>query len=139
MKDRVDSDQSDHCVQDEIHHHQNHGDTDGLFEAFDKAGLLENVKHSNDLDKPRFVPRVLFDGADSIGALKQYGVLNSGDAATLGIGAMSDARWKDFFDEIFGAGTGNSTRGQSRDGRRVPPGSHEEAERVRNGTTIRGR
>ena len=40
----------------------------GLFEAFDKAGLLENVKHSNDLDKPRFVPRVLFDGADSIGA-----------------------------------------------------------------------
>jgi hypothetical protein len=40
----------------------------GLFEAFTKAGLIDNVKHSNDLDRPRFVPRVLFDGADSIGA-----------------------------------------------------------------------
>jgi mono/diheme cytochrome c family protein len=44
----------------------------GLWEAFDKTGLLERVKHSNnsqdDFDKHRYVPRVLFDGADSIGA-----------------------------------------------------------------------
>jgi mono/diheme cytochrome c family protein len=40
----------------------------GLWQALDKGGLLDQVKHSNDVDKPRFVPRVLFDGADSIGA-----------------------------------------------------------------------
>ena len=28
----------------------------------------------------------------------------SGDAKTLGIGAMSDARWKDFFDTMTKAG-----------------------------------
>ena len=39
-----------------------------LFDAFEKAGLIDNVKHSNDLDRNRYVPRVLFDGADSIGA-----------------------------------------------------------------------
>lgn len=43
-----------------------------LWKAFDKAGLLDRVKHSNnasdDVDKFRYVPRVLFDGADSIGA-----------------------------------------------------------------------
>ena len=42
----------------------------GLWEAFGKAGLLDRVKASNTDSKidPRYVPRVLFDGADSIGA-----------------------------------------------------------------------
>jgi NitT/TauT family transport system substrate-binding protein len=31
-------------------------------------------------------------------AMKDYGVVDSGDAKMLGIGAMSDARWKRFFD-----------------------------------------
>jgi NitT/TauT family transport system substrate-binding protein len=30
-------------------------------------------------------------------ALKAHGILTSGDAARLGIGAMSDLRWDDFF------------------------------------------
>jgi NitT/TauT family transport system substrate-binding protein len=41
---------------------------------------------------------------ESIGALKQYGILTSGDAATLGIGAMTATRWKDFFDTMVQAG-----------------------------------
>ena len=40
----------------------------------------------------------------SIGALKENGILTSGDAKTLGIGAMTDARWKDFFDTLVQAG-----------------------------------
>jgi mono/diheme cytochrome c family protein len=39
-----------------------------LWDVFEKNGLLDRVKGSNDVDKPRYVPRVLFDGADSIGA-----------------------------------------------------------------------
>jgi NitT/TauT family transport system substrate-binding protein len=41
---------------------------------------------------------------DSIKALKDYGLVDSGDAKTLGIGAMTDARWKDFFDAMVQAG-----------------------------------
>jgi NitT/TauT family transport system substrate-binding protein len=48
--------------------------------------------------------------AFSVAEMKEYGVVDSGDALTLGIGAMTDARWKDFFDEMVevgmvGAGT----------------------------------
>ena len=32
------------------------------------------------------------------------GLLESGDAKTLGIGAMTDARWKEFFDTMVKAG-----------------------------------
>jgi NitT/TauT family transport system substrate-binding protein len=42
--------------------------------------------------------------AYSIGAMKRYGVVDSGDALRLGIGAMTDARWKDFFDKMAEAG-----------------------------------
>ncbi|HYA04973.1 MAG TPA: ABC transporter substrate-binding protein [Xanthobacteraceae bacterium] len=42
--------------------------------------------------------------AYSVGAIKQYGIVDSGDAATLGIGAMTDARMKNFFDEMLRAG-----------------------------------
>jgi len=40
---------------------------------------------------------------DSIKALKDYGIVDSGDASTLGIGATTDARWKDFFDTMVQA------------------------------------
>src|SRR5208283_3858163 len=38
--------------------------------------------------------------AFSIATLKEKGIVDSGDALTLGIGAMTDARWKDFFDKM---------------------------------------
>jgi NitT/TauT family transport system substrate-binding protein len=37
-------------------------------------------------------------------AMKRHGIVVSGDALTLGIGAMTDARWKDFFDTMAKAG-----------------------------------
>jgi len=36
--------------------------------------------------------------------LKQRGIVDSGDALTLGIGAMTDARWQDFFRTMSGQG-----------------------------------
>ena len=35
--------------------------------------------------------------AFSIEAMKEYGIVDSGDALTMGIGAMTDARWESFF------------------------------------------
>jgi NitT/TauT family transport system substrate-binding protein len=40
--------------------------------------------------------------ADAIVKMKRYGIVSSGDAASGGIGAMSDARWKLFFDTMSG-------------------------------------
>ena len=42
--------------------------------------------------------------AYSVAKLKAYGVVNSGDALKLGIGAMTDARVKAFFDEMVKVG-----------------------------------
>jgi NitT/TauT family transport system substrate-binding protein len=42
--------------------------------------------------------------AYSIKAMKEYGIVESGDALTLGIGAMTDSRWKTFFDFAAKAG-----------------------------------
>jgi NitT/TauT family transport system substrate-binding protein len=36
--------------------------------------------------------------------MKQHGIVDSGDAATLGIGAMTDARMKSFYDKMVRAG-----------------------------------
>ena len=36
--------------------------------------------------------------------MKQYGIVDSGDATTLGIGVMTDARMKDFFDKMVRSG-----------------------------------
>ncbi|HTV87740.1 MAG TPA: ABC transporter substrate-binding protein [Stellaceae bacterium] len=36
--------------------------------------------------------------------MKQYGIIDSGDAKKLGIGAMTEARWQDFFDSMAKAG-----------------------------------
>jgi NitT/TauT family transport system substrate-binding protein len=38
------------------------------------------------------------------GALISHGIVISGDAARLGIGAMTDARWADFFHSMVKAG-----------------------------------
>jgi len=42
--------------------------------------------------------------AYSIEEMKKHGIVDSGDTLTLGIGAMTDARWKDFFDKIVKTG-----------------------------------
>ena len=42
--------------------------------------------------------------AHSLATLKKYGIVDSGDAEKLGIGAMVDARWKDFHATMVEAG-----------------------------------
>jgi NitT/TauT family transport system substrate-binding protein len=42
--------------------------------------------------------------AYSIAKMKEYGIVDSGDARKLGIGAMSDARMKSFFDKMVASG-----------------------------------
>ena len=42
--------------------------------------------------------------AFSIAKIKEYGLVDSGDTPKLGIGAMTDARIKDFFDAMVKAG-----------------------------------
>ncbi|HVY00466.1 MAG TPA: ABC transporter substrate-binding protein [Pseudorhodoplanes sp.] len=42
--------------------------------------------------------------AYSVAKMKEFGIVDSGDARTLGIGAMTDARMKDFFDKMVRAG-----------------------------------
>jgi NitT/TauT family transport system substrate-binding protein len=42
--------------------------------------------------------------AYSIAKMKEYGIVDSGDTATRGIGAMTDARMKDFYDKMVRAG-----------------------------------
>jgi NitT/TauT family transport system substrate-binding protein len=36
--------------------------------------------------------------------MKEHGVVDSGDTLALGIGAMTDERWKSFFDEMVQVG-----------------------------------
>jgi NitT/TauT family transport system substrate-binding protein len=40
----------------------------------------------------------------SVAKMKEYGIVDSGDALNLGIGAMTDAHMKDFFDKMVRAG-----------------------------------
>jgi NitT/TauT family transport system substrate-binding protein len=42
--------------------------------------------------------------AYSLAKLKEYGIVDSGDALTHGIGAMSDERMKSFYDQMATAG-----------------------------------
>jgi NitT/TauT family transport system substrate-binding protein len=42
--------------------------------------------------------------AFSIAEMKTYGVVDSGDTLTVGIGAMTDARWTDFFNKMVETG-----------------------------------
>ena len=52
-------------------------------------------------DNPEMTDALLAYG---IAKIKEYGIVVSGDAKTLGIGAMTDARWRDFFDTMSKAG-----------------------------------
>ncbi len=40
----------------------------------------------------------------SIAKLKEYGIVDSGDTLTKGIGAMTDERWKDFYEKMVKSG-----------------------------------
>jgi NitT/TauT family transport system substrate-binding protein len=42
--------------------------------------------------------------AYAIDAMKSSGMVESGDAKTLGIGAMTDARWQSFYKSMVDAG-----------------------------------
>ena len=42
--------------------------------------------------------------AQAIAKMKRYGIVMSGDAKTLGLGAMTNARWKTFFDDMSDEG-----------------------------------
>ncbi len=42
--------------------------------------------------------------AYSIAKMKEDGIVDSGDTLKLGIGAMTDAHWKSFFDKMVRAG-----------------------------------
>lgn len=48
-------------------------------------------------DNPEMTDDVI---AQAIDKMRAYGIVDSGDAETLGIGAMTDARWKLFFDTM---------------------------------------
>src|ERR671910_2358572 len=52
-------------------------------------------------DNPEMTDELL---AYSHAKMKEHGIVDSGDAQTLGIGAMTDARMKDFFDKMVKAG-----------------------------------
>jgi NitT/TauT family transport system substrate-binding protein len=52
-------------------------------------------------DNPEMTDALLAYG---IAKLKEYGIIDSGAAKKDGIGAMTDARWRDFFDTMSGAG-----------------------------------
>jgi NitT/TauT family transport system substrate-binding protein len=65
-----------------------YGDPSPAFAAIQKAN-------------PDMTPGLLQYGYDQ---LKQRGIVDSGDAKTLGIYAMTDARWKNFFGQMAAAG-----------------------------------
>ena len=50
---------------------------------------------------PQMTPEII---ANSIKVMKARKLMDGGDAEKLGIGAMSDARWKSFFDMTVAAG-----------------------------------
>lgn len=52
-------------------------------------------------DNPEMTDEIL---AYAVAKMKEYGIVDSGDARKHGIGAMSDARMKDFFDKVVRAG-----------------------------------
>jgi len=52
-------------------------------------------------DNPEMTDEIL---AYAVAKMKEYGIVDSGDAQKHGIGAMSDARFKDFFEKMVKAG-----------------------------------
>ena len=63
----------------------------------DPAPANELIKRDN----PEMTDALLAYG---IAKIKEYGIVVSGDAKTLGVGAMTDARWHDFFSTMSNAG-----------------------------------
>src|SRR4051812_15942830 len=55
------------------------------------------IKHDN----PEMTDELLAHARET---MKEYGIVDSGDAKTDGIGAMTEARWRDFFDTMVKAG-----------------------------------
>ena len=52
-------------------------------------------------DNPEMTDELLANARET---MKEYGIVDSGDAKTDGIGAMTEARWRDFFDTMVKAG-----------------------------------
>jgi len=52
-------------------------------------------------DNPEMTDALLAYG---IAKIKEYGIVDSGDAKTYGIGVMTEARWQDFFNTMAEAG-----------------------------------
>ena len=52
-------------------------------------------------DNPEMTDDVI---ANAINLMKENGIVDSGETLTLGVGAMTDARWKQFYDEMVEAG-----------------------------------
>ena len=48
-------------------------------------------------DNPEMTDELIAYGRDK---MKAHGIVDSGDSLNLGIGAMTEARWKDFFDTM---------------------------------------
>jgi NitT/TauT family transport system substrate-binding protein len=63
----------------------------------DPAPANTLIKHDN----PEMTDALLAYG---IAKIKEYGIVDSGDAMTNGIGAMTEARWRDFFETMANAG-----------------------------------
>jgi NitT/TauT family transport system substrate-binding protein len=63
----------------------------------DNAAANALIKRQN----PEMTDELL---AYSIAKMKEYGIVDSGDAVTLGVGAMTDARMKSFYDKMVRAG-----------------------------------
>jgi NitT/TauT family transport system substrate-binding protein len=66
--------------------------------------LYGDNKAGNDLIKkhnPEMTDALL---AYSVGKMKEYGIVDSGDSTSLGIGAMTDARMKSFYDKMVRVG-----------------------------------
>jgi NitT/TauT family transport system substrate-binding protein len=63
----------------------------------DPAPANALIRHDN----PEMTEALLAYG---IAQMKQHGVVDSGDAKTAGIGAMTEARWRDFFETMVKAG-----------------------------------
>jgi NitT/TauT family transport system substrate-binding protein len=69
-----------------------------------KAYLFGNPTAANALikkDNPDMTDALI---AQAIAKMKSYGIVVSGEAATAGIGAMTEARWKTFFDTMASEG-----------------------------------
>jgi NitT/TauT family transport system substrate-binding protein len=63
----------------------------------DNSGANALIKQRN----PEMTDGLL---AYSLGKMKEYGIVDSGDAARLGIGAMTDARMRSFYEKMVRAG-----------------------------------